>query len=251
MKLMINDIVSLNDCREAAFLFQAFKIKTIEYVDLDKEFTLAKIKIFLEKSNKDTLYISLKTNKLTKQLSLIYKSFYQKIDENDTCWLELSVSDYKDFIYDTSDLDEVHQVINDEVSNLFSKTKLTYLPNDLISLIGMPSNESQFIEVGKSLERLQEKRENYEFIDKAPMDIGIMIVVGASILGVQSFLWNRIGIAMNTYFYAQQYSSFFWTFGITSIVFLIIILLLFIPLFFSLRSGLRDLIKWCRIKKNL
>lgn len=83
------------------------------------------------------------------------------------------------------------------------------------------------------------------------MDIGIMIVIGASILGVQAFLWNRIGVALNTYYYTKQYSSFFWTFGITSIVFLIIILLLFIPLFFSLRSGVKDLTKWFYIKKSL
>lgn len=102
--------------------------------------------------------MNLKTSKLNKQLSLIYKYFYQKIDKNDSCWLELSVSDYKDFTYDTSGLDEIHQVINEEVSNLFSKTKLTYLPNDLISLIGIPSNDSNFFEVGRSLEVLQEKK---------------------------------------------------------------------------------------------
>lgn len=252
MELIINGHPYLKNCYEAQFLFQAFEIDTIDFTGFKENKEIGEIKVYLKVSLNEQLDTNLPKSKIQQELHKIYRNFYQEIKacEESSFYFLMNKKYYLEWFEEEAEIEDICKEITTDISDKFKHTKLTYLPNDLTTLIGTSINEQASFQALSELKMLQEKKSDYEFLEKAPMDIGLIIVVGATILGIQVFLWNRIGIALNTYYYAQQYSSFFWTFGITIIVFLLIILLLFIPLFFSLRSGLRDFVRWIKIIRS-
>lgn len=252
---------SIAQMEGAKFLLQAFipgqpEIKKIKK-DQDMNLIEGEILVPLELSEKAKLDIQYKNRKFEKKLNSIYWDFSNELSQlSETNFFILikleDVEEYGEEVNEEVNEENFFDWAKEELENLFQQKKIVYLPDNLEDLVGnmQPSGALAVNSITK-LQVFKKQIEAYQFLEEAPKDIGLAFLATATILGIQAYLWLQVSLSLNTYMYTRTYSSFFWTYGILLILFSLIILVLFVPLFFCIRSGILNLIRWLRVTREM